>query len=464
MRVVSAFAGKLLVGGVLACAAIIACATSSPNPGPIGSTDAPPLPQACNPDPTCPGSTCATAINPALAVVPANACPRFGEFQSDVDVYSWNTFIALNWPANPSSCTANTQTSILSGQGPTVWETYPDDLDMFVPPGSKPGAWCSFNTPAAFETKLRQRTKLLEPGRLQALNTGVHKLLLSTSKASAAIGEKLPDIEQAVGGPLTDQNGRFVRYEKRLNQDEYNYLITNNLWNAAGQKGVTISFPTGANQNPGPCNGKPCGPVGAMEVKASWKVLSPQEISGKRFFMRQAWVFNDDAGDPSPGANPVTVGLVGLHIIHKTDTQQTWFWSTFEHVDNTTSSFFNPHCTGNCTPNTQTAKAPYTELAPDGGPLNAPVQVTRTTPIQADAGLNAYYRALLKGSVWENYQLISTQWATGGAPQGTPPVLANTTMETYIQSTASCLGCHGQAPKASGDGSADFSFLLMEAQ
>jgi hypothetical protein len=88
----------------------------------------------------------------------------------------------------------------------------------------------------------------------------------------------------------------------------------------------------------------------------------------------------------------------------------------------------------------------------------------RITPIQADVGLNAYYRALFKGSVWENYQLISTQWATGGAPQGTPPVLANTTMETYIQSTASCLGCHGQAPKASGDGSADFSFLLMEAQ
>ncbi|MFY2558110.1 hypothetical protein ACN469_10800 [Corallococcus terminator] len=455
---------RLTVGGVLAGAVIVACATASPTP--VGSTDSPDaqaLPPGCNPNSPCAGSTCATSITPALSVVPADACPREGEFQSDVDVYSWNTFIALNWPATTSSCTPNTQTSILSGQGPTVWETYPEDTDVFVKPGTKPGAWCTFSTPAAVEAKLRRLTQLTEPNLLAALDANVDKLLVSDSKASAAITERFPDIEQAIGGPLTDQNGRFVRYEKRLNQDEYNYLITNNLWNAAGQTKATIAFPTGPTQNPGPCNGQPCGPVGAMEVKAAWKVLSAQEVSGKRFYMRKAWVFNNDSGAPSPGANPVIVGLVGLHIIHKTDTQSTWFWSTFEQVDNTTSSFFNPHCP-NCQPNQQTAQQPYTELAPDGGPLNAPVQVTRTTPIQADPSLNAYYRGLLKGSVWANYQLISTQWATGGAPKGTPPVLANTTMETFIQSTASCLGCHSNAPKASGSGTADFSFLMMGAQ
>ncbi|NTX16050.1 hypothetical protein HUA76_35295 [Myxococcus sp. CA056] len=458
---------QLTVGGVLAGAVIVACATTSPSSSPVGSTDTPSaqaLPPGCNPDPTCPGSTCATAITPAQSVVPVDACPRFGEFQSDVDVYSWNTFIALNWPATTSACAPNTQVSILTGQGPTVWETYPEDTDIFVPPGSKPGAWCTFNTPAALETKLRRLTKLTEAGRLEAVNSNVDKLLVSDSKASAIVIERFPDIKQAVGGPLTDQNGRFVRYEKRLNQDEYNYLITNNLWNAAGQTSATISFPTGPTQNPGPCNGKPCGPVGAMEVKAAWKVLSAQEVAGKRFYMRKAWVLNDESGAPSPGANPVTVGLVGLHIIHKTASQAKWFWSTFEQVDNTTSSFFNPHCTTNCQPNQQTATQPYTELAPDGGPLNAPVQVTRTTPIQADPSLNAYYRGLLKGSVWANYQLISTQWATGGAPQGTPPVLANTTMETFIQPTASCMGCHSNAPKASGSGTADFSFLMLEAQ
>jgi hypothetical protein len=469
MNVLSPRARRLLLAGALACAAVIACTTaSSTGPKPPGETEtAQPLPSSCNPDPSCPGSTCATSITAALSTPPVDACPRFGEFQSDVDVYSWNTFVAMNWPADTSTCLPNTQSSILSGNGPVVWETYPQDLDIFLAPDAgSPGKWCTFSTPAAVEKallKLRRAT----PAERHMLAAGhVDKVLVSDSKASELVAERFGGIDQAVGGPLTDQNGRFVRYEKRVNMDEFNYLIANNLWNAAGQGGATVSFPTGPNQNPGPCDGGPCGPTGAMELKASWKVLNPQEIASKRFYMRQAWVFNDEAGDPSPGKNPVTVGLVGLHIIHKTATQQTWFWSTFEQVDNTTSSFFNPHCP-NCQPNTQTAKKPYTELAPDGGPLNAPVQVVRTTPIQAEKtspGLNAYYRGLLKGSVWENYQLISTQWATGGAPQGTPVPLANVTMETFIQPKASCLGCHKNATTVDGGASADFSFLLGEAQ
>ena len=34
------------------------------------------------------------------------------------------------------------------------------------------------------------------------------------------------------------------------------------------------------------------------------------------------------------GQNPVTLGLVGLHIVHKTDSEPQWIWSTFEHVNN----------------------------------------------------------------------------------------------------------------------------------
>ncbi|WP_164021755.1 hypothetical protein [Pyxidicoccus trucidator] len=470
MNVLPPLVRRLLLACALASAAVVACTTaSSTGPKPPGGTQvgAQALPPACDPDPTCPGSTCATSITAALSSPPVDACSRHGEFQSDVDVYSWNTFIAMNWPADTSSCLPDTQNSILSGQGPVVWETYPQDSDIFVAPDAgAPGKWCTFATPAAVEKQLLRLRAATPAERLQVAAGRVDKVLVSDSKASDLVAERFGGIGQAVGGPLTDQNGRFVRYEKRVNLDEYNYLIANNLWNAAGQNGVTVSFPTGPNQNPGPCNGKPCGPVGAMEIKASWKVLSPSEVSGKRFYMRKAWVFNDEAGDSSPGANPVTVGLVGLHIIHKTETQTTWFWSTFEHVDNTTSSFFNPHCP-NCQDNTQTAQKPYTELAPDGGPLNAPVQVVRTTPIQADElspGLNDYYRGLLKGSVWANYQLISTQWATGGAPQGTPTPLANVTMETFIQPTASCLGCHKFATTADGGSSADFSFLLGEAQ
>lgn len=242
-------------------------------------------------------------------------------------------------------------------------------------------------------------------------------------------------------------------------------MTSNNLWNAKGQQGVSIDFPQGLADDPSRCGAQPCGPVGAVEIKAAWKVLSPDEIASNRFYTTQAIVFNDEQGSTSPGANPVTVGLVGLHILHKTESESSWFWSTFEHVDNTTSSFFNPDCPASqCPPNHQTAARPYVELDAGGQPVNAPVQVTRTTALSAEtAALNAYYQGLLKGSPWANYQLISTQWATGGAPQGTPAILANTTMETFIQSDSSCMGCHTSATTAVGT-PADFSFLLSKAQ
>lgn len=418
------------------------------------------VPPHCNPKSPCPGSACQTAITSTSATQPADACPRFGENQFDVDVYSWNTFIALNWPADTAQCTANTQLSILSGQGPVVWETYPEDTDVFVPPGSNPGPWCSSASPAGLAKKL---TRLPEATRTEASRLGVRKVFRQLGKASQVLIEKFPDISQAFNaGPLSDQNGRFVRYEKRLNQDEYNYLTTNNLWNAAGQRNATINFPQGARSLV--CNNKPCGSIGAVEIKAAWKVLSATEIASNRFYTSLAWVFNDENGSPSPGKNPVTVGLVGLHILHKTQSEKTWFWSTFEQVDNTTSSFFNSGCTpAPCPTNVQTAKTPYTELTPQGAPVNAPVQVTRQIPIQADPTLNTYYQGLLRGSVWANYQLITTQWATGTVTQGTPTFVANTTLETFFGAQSSCMGCHAGAVTTNQQ-PADFSFLLGEAQ
>lgn len=431
---------------VFAVAGAVTVATSQTGPTP---------PIECNNNAPCPGSTCAKTVQAAAQQFP-DACPFEGESQSDVDIFSWNSFIAMNWPANTSTCGPNLQASILSGSGPVVWETYTQDSAMFVASGT-PAAWCAQGQDAL--------AALPQNLRAAAAKAGVTKVFFQNSKSSEIVEGKMPGIEEAVGGVLTDQNGRFVRYEKRMNQDEYNYIFTNKFWTASAQKAATISFPTGAVQNPSPCGAKQCGTTGAMEIKAAWKVLSPSEISGNRFYMAQAWVYNDDAGNPSPGKNPVTVGLVGLHIIHKTAKQSTWFWSTFEHVDNTTTSFYNPKCT-TCLPNSQTAAQPYTELDSNGNPINKPVQVVRVNPGTDDLDdLNTYYQGLLKGSVWANYQLIGTQWTTGGAPKGTPALLANTTMETFIQPQSSCFGCHSGAPKAGGAaGTADLSFLLSEAQ
>jgi hypothetical protein len=422
---------------------LAACATSEPPK--VESHASSGAQQICQRNGTCPGSTCPEALTTASSKVPADACPRYFEDQGGADIFAWNSFIALNWPADLATCAANTARSI-GAPGPRVWETYALDSDVFVPSG-QPQPWCSDAL----------RASLAGPRTFGGISKAPHGLT------------GLEGIDEAVGGVLTDQNGRFVRYEVRINQDEHNYLLANDLWNKAGQARAQqpINFPQGPSDSPSRCGARPCGPVGAMEVKAAWKVLSDAEKASGRFYTTEGIVYNDGNGAPSPGRNPVTLGLVGLHILHKTEKESSWFWATFEHVDNTTKSFFNAAC-AHCPANTQTAQQPYTELAPNGQPLNKTVQVVRTTPLtttDSDAILlNQYYQGLLRdaGSVFQNYQLVSIQWAFGAAANGAPTPLANTVLETYVQANSSCMGCHKSARTAAGT-PADFSFLLHQA-
>ena len=403
-------------------------------------------------------------VTPELATVPEGLPPGAQLENSNFDFLSWETFVALNWPATAKGCSADLTKTILSGQGPVVWETYLTDSDVFVasPKTKKPAPWCG--GPPGMIGLTAQAQKLSK-------KTGVTRFFRLLSKVDPKLSGGVHGIQE-VGGALTDKNGRFVRYEIRINQDEYNYILKNDLWNKAGQAGKTISFPEGQSS---------FGPVGAIEVKAAWKVLGAGDDPAK-FYTIQAIVFNDANGAPSPGKNPVTLGLIGLHILHKAKGQANWVWSTFEQNDNLTS-FSYP----NGQPNVQTAKKPYTELDPTGKPINLPVNVVRVNPIENPAtDMNAGYQKLLAGSVWANYSLVATQWTgnLGGLPK--PAFMANTVIETYTQgpkppsdgptpypspgynpfspsASSSCMKCHSVATTAQKT-NANFSFLLGNAK
>jgi len=432
------------VSTAVLCVVLLACkreqtdtpAGQSGNPAPTTTAPAAaaagdvPRPAAC--DATCPGSTCLDSNSIQTAwTPPSEACPaEQGNGQFDVDVFSWNMFVALNWPANTANCTQDQSKSILTAK-PTdavTWQTWTNDSAVFVKSG-QPAPWCG---QTAFKA---DDVAKAEPH------------FAKLGGAFAAISEPSTDVKEVRGtGVLTDQNGRWVRFQKLVNHTEYLYITSKNLWNKAGQQGVTIDLPPGS-----------------VEIKAAWKVLSAAEIAGNRFYMTTATVYNTPEGLPSPGQNPVILGLVGLHIISRTPNFKTLIWSTFEHVDNDTKSFHNPNSKQQ--PNQQTASTPYVELNPDGTPRNKPVQVARVpqpgVPSSPDA--TAYYRALLKGSVWENYELVATQWGQGINPDGIPEKVANTVIETYIQDTSSCMGCHKNARTAAGQ-PAGMSFLFGEAQ
>jgi hypothetical protein len=406
---------------------------------PLSTHAAAPIPKPCAQPPLCSGSTCQGAINSTSATIPDKPCPRFGSNQDDVDVFSWNEFIAYNWPAS-KTCSADLTKSIVQvksgANGPLVWQSQESTDDIFVSSG-RPKGWCS--TPTLL-------TNAPRPFRHIAKADPAAKML---GADFAKIAE--PDSPvQAGGGILTDASGRWVRYEKLVNLTEYQYITSNNLWNKAGLAGKTVTFPQGST-----------------EFKASWKVLTPAEIASRRYYTTSATVYNTpDGSQPSPLPNPVTLGLVGLHIVHKGPAG--FFWSTFEFADND-RVFVDPRNPAG--PNIQTAKAPYREIDPaTKKPTALGVNVKRLTPIPANQAINDYYRGLLAGSVFANYRLVSTQWQFNLNTGGFPQYVANITLETYVQRRSKpdpkgpnlqpftgCLSCHAFSPW-------DQSFVFIEAK
>ena len=394
---------------------------------------------------------CAAApLTSAAATIPTGVrCTPLGEGGGDaqkyVDAFSWNLFLAMNWPANTATCEADTGKSILdvkSGDGTyVVWQTYMAADRVFVNPGhEKPAAWCTGNNLTATRI-LDDEAKAVKEAR----ELGGDFLKIS---------EPGKDVLQAKGGVVTDQSGRWLRYERVMNQIEYAY-IADGKWNMPAlqemqDKGETISIP-----------------ANSIELKSSWKVLTAQEASSGKYFTTQAIVCNDPEGNRTPcDEKPVTMGLVGLHIVQQVSDGGPMFWATFEHNDNDTV-FFNP--ASNSPVNTDLAKPPYVELDDSCKPVNLPTQIKRETPVPADPTLNAYYQQLLGSSVFSNYRLISTQWSTGVAVGGTPADVANIVLETYAQKLSTsggtgCFACHRNATTRVKGQSSNHSFLFLEAK
>jgi hypothetical protein len=390
--------------------------------------------------------------------------------QHDFDVFSWQSFAALNWPALPDGSADPNKVLGADGDNKPVWDSYKEPYEVFLPDGATPAPWG--------QQQLPEQCRNLGPSD--------GKLIQMTQKVS-------DDVLDVSGqpfntGPLVDQqNGRYARYEIRINRDTFDYIVENTLYNKEGQQAFTrmVQFPSGAN----PKQPDQSAPVGSIVIKAAWKVIDPAQgdVPG-RFHKVQAYVYTRASDNPPtpPSCELKTMGLVGFHIAHKTDSAPQWVWSTFEQVDNvrvgpnappgTRANFFDPN-----------SKYPVNTPPPRPWNPNAVLppeqrsQVTRVIPIDdATAALNAQWQGWLRSvnrdSVWQYYELISTQWPTQpknsltgpkAAGEPAPVFLANATLETYIQGktpnvSSSCIMCHNNATTTNSKFS-DFTYLLERA-
>lgn len=501
---------------LLALAPLIS-AVHAATPEELHTPNAGPAKSPVFPVPLSPDLPFDVAIPPlrSLSETPDKAEPPFTIPSDNVppaqrlfDIFAWQSFIALNWPASPDGAPDKSKT-LADTTSPRVWERYVEVSEVFRENGAAPRPWNE-----AVEASWKDRAfwmggmGLGQPPDAPDTPGGFSRPLLD---------ENL----QAFTGPMIDQEGNWVRYQVALNQVEFDYLVENKLYNQEGQAAFTsrnkINFP--AN--------KGSAQRGAMEIKMAWKQLAERDDKA-RFFVRHARVI--------PLDNKVfeaDFGLVGMHIAVRTESSPTWIWATFEHVDNTTvndlerdskgrplrPSFFNP----------DNFTKPVNVLAPkNAGKIQAynpatgkddgkdifttwdesitkdPTQTLMVLQIpKTTDSLNDHVRRLLKDidSVFQYYELIGTQWPVApdfpAFPNGVstqpdgrllpsspesilfkvpgkvvPVHLINTTMETFFQNgnqpagplaeddrlppglladpstvfaTESCAGCHFSA-------------------
>ena len=363
------------------------------------------------------------------------------------DDYSWRAFIALNRPAKPGMRGVPDEAKKigdLSDPGAKiVWRTWKADYELFQPEGTEPTEWASFDG--------------LTPWRELAFEGSGRTMILGSFFS-------FRDFNQAgngrFGGPLVAQNRTYIRFEMRLNRVEFDFIRDQQLYRQArlaSAGGPRLRFPNSS-----------------VAVKAAWKIIKEEELPAAqgRYYLVDAMVL-----DPlTHTCKMQKMGLVGLHIVQKTRTRPQWVWSSFEQIDNVPEPGA-PLVPGrrfslndSSSPQVLDPAIPPPPISKSNPPLEnpRPMQVIRSKKIaDSTRKTNEDYQALLRGTVWENYQLVVTQWPKfpqpeeeNGAPfpgqfTGPDPMtnIANTTMETYFQKSAatSCMTCHDVARRKGTD-------------
>ena len=355
------------------------------------------------------------------------------------DFFAWQTFVGLVWPADSTYRGApdrtispadfskyNSNDSSNPNRVPVVWETFRTFDDAFPVTKKNLNA-----TPELWDGTPYRRPFTLD----------------LTSK-----GNSHDNLNEAFSSVLIDQNHQYVRYSLGLNKVMYEF-IRENKWYL---KENLPKSPTQASLPPLVNANKPQQPIttisqpqtntiikqtvkgNSIEIKSAWRIMILQDSIKPH----QTWKIADDLSryfiskanitDAATGKiKEVLVGLVGLHVVVKTPQFAQGLWSSFEHVDNLRipkgSGIRRPsfHDSISKIHEQGFSRNPGRKIIKDEG-KRLPVEVSRVykipeTPVGtglhlpdglSTIGLNTAFQRLLTGTVWENYQLVITQWPT----------------------------------------------------
>jgi hypothetical protein len=335
----------------------------------------------------------------------------------DLAIFAWREFIALNWTALDPASTgtrgrANVNANFLSisadGSGSyplLVWQTYRHKNELFPADGQ---------TDPSFDSHAPSY-KYKGP-EIEAAKNATWDLFNNLDESSE-IGLCLM---------LAHKDTRIV-YEAKVNRAIFDYANKNNLTKCSNL-GICSTLVAASNKTKGDlaqyggiCSSDPtivsvpCGDAmadgdageGAIEIKAAWRQLTDTEMKSGRFYTRKV-IFYTGEQFVKQQYNNAVLGLVALHIIHKTKSFPTFVFASWEQVDN-----FNDST--NMNTEDLVFKNTGTDLP------NIPV--TRAHPIHSQIppvndAVHAAFEAQDPATVWQYYKLIGVQ----AMPIDGPPV------------------------------------------
>jgi len=406
---------------------------------------------------------------------------------------AWQTFKTLVWPA-ASRGVADATLKITETTGRSlVFETYKADWETFHA-FKTPLAWDEYPKTASVcqgesSTKPLANNELVLASLNKFGNLDQADLLPPQDPGDEPPppprqGEPPPPRTGEVVFYLTiAQNGTPVRYLSSFGKVAYESIVKNNLYQPDVSRPRPSMAPPVAPPNPGATRMD----VGTITIKSAW--IEMTGFDPRRFHTRVALLQHP----LDKTCREALVGLVGLHIAHKTEVSPQWIWASFEHVDNAPyrgKPPTQPHYTFNKPENGQNGRMPDHPPLDSRVPTDTQKEFTIPQPYNVERlreiapalqELNKKWREMLADekvkSVWANYELVTVQWPRhkynkerigAGRNEGewlgafpTPPCgsitpeaspnVSNSVIETFLQAHTrchwdlTCMSCHNRA-------------------
>lgn len=423
--------------------------------------------------PSCPVPTPLTPVG-----IPIDVCGPMFDF-TEFGAMAWQTFKTLVWPAASRGVADGNLKITDKDKRSLVFETYKADWETF-PASGIPLGWDEYPKKAPVCEGASSTPPLANDALvLASLNKFGNLDQADVSPPDQGVTPPKEKQYETIFYLTIAQNGSPVRYLTGFSKEAYESILDYELYK-----------PNGLNPSMAmPVAGKTRMKEGTITIKSAWIEIAGFDAG--RFHTRVALVQDP----PSKTCREALVGLVGLHIAHKTESSPQWIWASFEHVDNAPYrgkpvtlaryTFNMPEKgKGGRMPDHPPAEARIPTDTQKKFIMPRPYNVERLKEIHpALQKVNDEWRKMLsdKKSVWANYELVAVQWprhrhderrigagrdvmgqdgvvqhgafptppCTSVTPEASPNV-SNSVIETFLQSHTvchwdlTCMSCHNQ--------------------